>query len=258
VNRSALVARDRDDVSASVAHIVLADAEGHNAFSLAWAEQFATAVTEAVDDSDTHVVLISSSGRNFSVGGDLRSLSAAERPAETMAGLVDAMHPALALLHCGAKPVVAAVRGACAGGALGIVLAADVVVAEPDASFVPGYPRLGLTPDCGVSAWLPRMVGLRKALSFSLSIDGWSAEQAREAGLVTEVSAAGASLKRALTWAEGMVGQGQSAGPTRQLLRQSLDGDPVGRLDVEREAIVRLAGTDRFRTALEAFGRLPG
>jgi 2-(1,2-epoxy-1,2-dihydrophenyl)acetyl-CoA isomerase len=247
-----LVERCVGGASDSIAHVVLGDDVGNNAFSLVWAQQFAAAVTTAVEDSAAGVILITSSARRFSVGGDLRSLASANDAAETMAGLVDAMHQPLKLLHDVDKAVVVAVGGACAGGGLGIVLAADIVVAEPDAVFIPGYPRLGLTPDCGVSAWLPRVMGLRRALAFSLAPEGWAAHEAREAGLVTEVSPVGESLGRAVAWAKLIAGQGVSAGLTRQLLRRAMDTEPERQMDEERESIVMLAQTEGFQATLQA------
>ena len=77
--------------------------------------------------------------------------------------MIDSYHLAIERLTSIDAPVVAAVRGGAGGGGLGLLYAADIVVAADDARFALGYGALGLTADGGNTWFLPRMVGMRRA-----------------------------------------------------------------------------------------------
>ena len=89
--------------------------------------------------------------------------------------------------HESARLTVASVHGAVAGGGLGAMLACDVVIASEDTAFTLGYAKLATNPDAGVSWFLPRIVGYRKALELYLTSQRLSAAEALELGLVNFV-----------------------------------------------------------------------
>jgi 2-(1,2-epoxy-1,2-dihydrophenyl)acetyl-CoA isomerase len=67
--------------------------------------------------------------------------------------------------------VVTAVQGSAAGAGLSLVLCSDLAVASSSAKFIPAYASVGLTPDCGQSWLLPRVIGLGRALPNTGRID---------------------------------------------------------------------------------------
>ena len=85
--------------------------------------------------------------------------------------------------------IVAAVQGPVAGGGLGFMLVADLIVASESATFSSRYSDVGLTPDCGVSWLLPESIGARRALELVLTRRTLTAAEAHEWGLVNEVVA---------------------------------------------------------------------
>jgi 2-(1,2-epoxy-1,2-dihydrophenyl)acetyl-CoA isomerase len=80
--------------------------------------------------------------------------------------------------------VVCAVNGVAAGMGVGLALACDIVIAARSASFVLAFSRIGLAPDCGVSFFLPRLIGLARANACSLLGERIAAERAEAWGLV--------------------------------------------------------------------------
>lgn len=87
------------------------------------------------------------------------------------------------------KPVLAAIRGAVSGAALGLALACDLRLATSDARFVVGFLGIGLAPDSAVSILLPQLIGLGRAAEFTFSNAPVLAEQALAWGLVNQVVA---------------------------------------------------------------------
>jgi 2-(1,2-epoxy-1,2-dihydrophenyl)acetyl-CoA isomerase len=83
--------------------------------------------------------------------------------------------------------VVAAVHGAVAGGSIGVMSAADMVIAAQGTKFNLAYARIGASPDVGNSWFLPRLVGTRKALEWLLLSDDFDADAALACGLVNQV-----------------------------------------------------------------------
>lgn len=175
------------DVVGSVAHLVLNRPRRSNAIDLPTAKAFARAVTEIGQRPHLKAVLLRAEGASFCVGGDLTAMAAAAETGAFIAELAAEMHRALTGLAGLAIPVVGAVQGAAAGAGLGLVLAADLVVCAESARFRTAYSGVGLSPDCGVSYWLPRAVGTSRALQMLLSNKVVDANTAWEWGLVGSV-----------------------------------------------------------------------
>ena len=124
----------------------------------------AAAFAEAGEDRAARAVLLRGAGTHFCAGGDITMFAELIRlaPAERQKALyriVDALHPLLVRMRYMPKPVVAAVQGAAAGVGLSFVLAADLALAADNAVFTSGYIHLGTSPDGGMTATLPHIVG---------------------------------------------------------------------------------------------------
>ncbi len=145
----------------------------------------------AAADDDVKVVLLSGRGRAFCAGGDVKMMAAADNVAETVHELATAAHQAVLALTQLPKPVVAAVHGSVAGGGVGLICAADLLLAGESTKFVAAYPGIAVTPDCSLSWALQRIIGERRALEFLLLNQPISATKAHDWGLVTEVHADG-------------------------------------------------------------------
>ena len=104
-----------------------------------------------------------------------------------MRTLLPSLHTAIGMLVRGDAPVVAAVHGSAAGAGLGLVCASDLVIAGESTKFVMAYTAVGLTPDGSSSWFLPRIVGLKRALELTLTNRVLTAAEALDLGLVTRV-----------------------------------------------------------------------
>jgi 2-(1,2-epoxy-1,2-dihydrophenyl)acetyl-CoA isomerase len=168
--------------------------------------------------------------------------------------MIDVYHLALDRLTRIDAPVVCAVRGAAAGGGLGLLHAADVVVAAEDAKFALGYAALGLPSDGGNTWFLPRLVGLRRAQQLMLLNRVLTGPEALDWGLITELVPAAEVEARA----RQLAGQ-LAAGPTRafgrmkRLLRDSWAADLPGQLAAETEQMAQAGASDDAAEGIAAF-----
>jgi 2-(1,2-epoxy-1,2-dihydrophenyl)acetyl-CoA isomerase len=242
-------------VSDGVATIRLGRPDTGNALDLPAATALRDAVTEiARTVRDIDVVVVRAEGRLFCVGGDVRAMAAAaDRPA-FVAELAGVLHDALVALRALPVPVVAVVQGTTAGAGIGLLLAADVVVAAEHATFVAAYPSVGLSPDCGVSALLPAAVGARRAALFLLSGATLDAATALDWGLVTEVVDLDDLEARAGEVVAGIAALPREAvGEAARLLRLAPERPYAAQLADEAATIARLSATPDADALITAF-----
>ncbi|MET8430710.1 enoyl-CoA hydratase/isomerase family protein [Nocardia sp. NPDC004860] len=241
------------EITDFVATITLNRPDRSNAIDLSTARRLADVIAE-IERSHARVVLLRAKGDTFCVGGDLTVMAAAPDTGSFLAELATEMHRAVLRLHRLDIPVVAAVQGAVAGAGLGLVLAADLVVAADSSRFRTAYSGVGLTPDCGVTYWLPRAIGSQRALAMLMFNRVIDAETAREWGLVGHVVPAGELEEQATAMAEGIAaGPFQALGQSRRLVRDSVTRSLTEQLDVEAEAIARAAAGADAQGRIAAF-----
>ncbi|EOD64535.1 enoyl-CoA hydratase/isomerase family protein [Amycolatopsis vancoresmycina] len=233
-------------VEDGVAHVRLTRGRG-NPIGLATAEGLLAAARRC---GDAGAVLLTAAGPAFCVGGDLREFAAAADLGAHLDRVTGALHEALRIFAGLDAPVVAAVRGAAAGAGLGLVGAADLVIAAEDAGFVAAYTRIGYTPDAGVSWSLPRLVGPRPALDLLLTNRRLSAAEACAAGLVTSVAADPEETAAAL--ARRLAGN-PAYGVTKRLVRTGAAASFGEHLDTEARAIAEAAISPQGRDGVAAF-----
>ncbi|MCW2816140.1 MAG: Enoyl-CoA hydratase/isomerase [Nocardioides sp.] len=180
----------RYDVVDGIGHLVLARPQRGNALDQVALDELDSVVRGAEADPQLRCLLVSAEGRFFCTGGDLRALGASREGApDFVRGVTTALNSMVARLAGATAPVVVATRAPAIGAGVCFAAVADVVIASDTASFVAGYPALGLTPDAGLSWLLPRRVGQRAAASYFLRDQTWTARQALALGLVGEVVA---------------------------------------------------------------------
>src|SRR5437764_8924649 len=168
--------------------ITLDRADKLNAVNGALAASLTSAVADAAAEDTVRVVVVTGAGRAFCAGLDL-----SEPPALPSTTRVERLDPyawvgtwVRTILSC-EKPVIAAVNGAAAGAGFGLALACDVRIVASSARMTAGYVRRGLSPDAGVSYFLPRHVGLSRAAEILLSGRDVDADEAQRIGLAAAV-----------------------------------------------------------------------
>jgi 2-(1,2-epoxy-1,2-dihydrophenyl)acetyl-CoA isomerase len=159
-----------------------------NAVNGPLAASLTTALDEAGRDDAVRVVMITGAGRAFCSGLDLSAPP--ELPSATRAERLDPYawvgRWVLAVAGC-EKPVIAAINGPAAGAGFGLALACDIRLVAASAKLTAGYVRRGLSPDAGVSWFLPRHVGLARANDILLTGRDVDAIEAERIGLAAQV-----------------------------------------------------------------------
>jgi 2-(1,2-epoxy-1,2-dihydrophenyl)acetyl-CoA isomerase len=225
-----------------------------NAMDLQLASGLHSALRHAANDERARIVLLTGNGRLFCGGGDLRAMHAAADRGAFLRGLVDSAHDAVRVLAALEKPVVAAVQGSAAGAGLSLALLSDLVIATPTTSFVTAYTAVGLTPDCGQSWLLPRIVGLGRALDLTLDPRKVTADEARTLGIVTQIVPEDSLLDRARDLAARLArGSAHALGQARALLRSGYGDGFDEHLDREAETIARMAARDATGALIGSF-----
>ena len=218
----------------------------------------AAAVAEAVE-GDARVVLLRGAGAHFCAGGDITMFAELIRlpPAErqiTLYRIVATLHPLLIRMRYMPKPVVAIVQGAAAGFGLSLVLAADLALAADDAVFTSGYIHLGTSPDGGMTATLPHIVGIKRAAELMLLGDRFDAQRALALGLGNRVVPAGALDAEAAALAARLAaGPPHAYGRTKALLQATIGDAFDAQLRRETESFAACAATDDFAEGVRAF-----
>ena len=174
-----------------VATMVLNRPEKLNAFDDAMRAEFLAAIDALAARTDVRVLVITGAGRAFSAGGDVGymvRLKQAEADYEGGLGtLVAAGATAIAHIEALPFPTLACVNGAAAGGGCNLALACDLRIASDRAAFGQSFVKIGMHTDWGGSYYLPRLVGLSKALELCWLGDMVDAHEALRIGLVNRV-----------------------------------------------------------------------
>jgi len=180
-----------------IATVTLNRPEKLNALNRDLRSSFCRVMQELRDDPEAQVVIITGAGRAFCAGLDLRELGA-EASGESGAVVRDGTTVSfITVIEDMKVPVIAAVNGFAVTGGFEMVLACDMVVAAEDAQFADTHARVGVMPGGGMTARLPRAIGIRKAKELSLTGNYLGAREAERMGLVNRVVAPGEALKEA-------------------------------------------------------------
>jgi len=238
-----------------VARITLHRPDAANGIDLRMAEELLAAATGLADDPAVRVVLLTGSGARFCGGGDVKAF--ADRGAglgHHIREITVPLHAAISQLVRLDAPVVCAVQGSAAGAGLGLVAAADLVLAGESAKFVMAYTGIGLTPDGGSSFFLPRKVGTTRALELALTNRVLSATEACDWGLVTRVvpDAELADATEALVAALA-IGPTRAFGAVKRLVHGSLEHTLDQHLARESEEMARAGSTADATEGVAAF-----
>lgn len=210
---------------------------------------------ECDENPAIRAVLIEARGKNFSVGGDLKTFvrDRATLPALTKAMTAD-LNSGLTRLARMDAPVVIAVHGLVTGGAVAFTAAADFAIATADARFYAAFTGIGFSCDCGTSHYLPRRVGTGRTLDFLLRNRIWTAQDAMRYGLVNELvtdETTLATTARALA-DELAKGPTRAYGEIKRLVQSSFEQTLETQLEDEAQAIARCTRTEDAWRALNA------
>lgn len=172
-----------------VATLTLNRPDVFNALNAQLFDELMAALRQAERDPAVRCIVITGTGKAFCSGQDLREVPI-DATAAAMIGerLRTRYNPLVLKLRTLGKPVVAAVNGVAAGAGLSLALACDLRIAAAEARFSAAFVKIGLIPDCGMTYFLPRLVGPSRALRMALTGETLDADTALAWGLVEEVA----------------------------------------------------------------------
>ncbi|MEM6370956.1 MAG: enoyl-CoA hydratase/isomerase family protein [Myxococcota bacterium] len=167
------------------------------------------ALVEAAQDDQVGAVVLTGTGPYYSAGVDLGGAMRPMHPATLHATIEKANYELFDAFIQFPKPIIAAVNGHAIGAPVTTATLCDRIIAAEDASFRTPFARFGLPPEGCSSILFPRLLGERTAERV-LGSEGWrpTAKEALDIGLVDEVVANGALLKRAQAQAEAWLSEG--------------------------------------------------
>ncbi len=175
-----------DMAAGGVLMLTLNRPEARNAINDDLRAALRAAFIQADGDAAVRAVVLTGAGGHFCAGGDITSMAAMSAD-DTKARMADVAATAHAVAAC-AKPVIACVKGHAAGAGIGLALLCDEVIADSNARFTFSFVKIGLGPDWGLSATLPRRVGPAAAHRVISGGAQVSASAAVEMGLIDHVA----------------------------------------------------------------------
>lgn len=239
----------------NVLYLPISTAEHGNALDAAAMEQ-SIAALNALDAGHIRAgaVVLCGLGKNFSVGGNVRDFAAADDVHQHILDVAQVVNGLVRRIEALDVPVIAAMQGWAAGAGLSLALAADITVGGPGTQCAFAYSAIGLSPDGGMSYFLPRVVGRVRAATLLLTSAKLTGSEAHAMGIIShwvdddQVSAAATAVAEQLA-----AGPANSYASIKQSLRVAEEGSLEAVLRTERANIARNAVHPNGREGVRAF-----
>lgn len=243
------------DVKDHVAHITLNRPESLNAINMECSKDLMQAILRCDEDPEIKAVLLSGAGNHFCAGGDLKAfLSKGKQLPLHIKEVTTYLHAAISRMVRMDAPVIAAVHGYAVGAGMSLALACDITLAARSARFSVAYTRVGLTPDGSMSYFLPRTVGLKRAIELTLTNQMLTAEEACALGIVTRVIPAEELLSQARELALQLAsGPLKSFGAAKRLMRNGWNETLETQMEQESQTIAAITRTHDTQEGIAAF-----
>lgn len=237
----------RDDLAV----ITLNRPEVMNALNTQMRAELLHAVKEACKEA--RALVLTGAGSAFCSGQDLGDARTADQ-LDLERTLRDEYEPLITAITDAPIPTMAAVNGAAAGAGANLALAADVVVASESAVFLQAFTRIGLVPDAGGTYWLPRQIGMARAMGAALFAEPVSAEKAVQWGMIWDYAP---DADFATFWKERAMklakGPSVAYRGVKEALRASAANDLENQLALEARLQGACGETRDFREGILAF-----
>jgi len=243
------------EVKDHVARITFNRPDAANALNMEMGRDLMHASIRASEDPAVRAVILTGAGKMFSGGGDLKSFAAQEDklPAH-LKEVALYLHAAISRFVRMDAPVIAAVNGSAGGAGMSLCLFADLVLAAESAKFTLAYTRAGLSPDGGSTYFLPRIIGVRRALELALTNRVLTAKEALDWGIVTKVVPDAELQAEAQTLAKQLAaGATRALGAAKRLLHHSSSESLETQMELEAQAIADQARTRDAHEGIAAF-----
>jgi 2-(1,2-epoxy-1,2-dihydrophenyl)acetyl-CoA isomerase len=247
------------EVDGAVARITFNRPGARNAMNAAMIAAMHAFLREIEHNRGIRCILLSGTGDHFMAGGDVIGFRETlqkdgEQRRHEFEARVQSAAPLFIQMARMPQPIVARVRGAAAGAAVGFVAGSDIALCGESSIFIVAHVHIGASPDGSTSYYLPRAVGVRKAKELAMLGGRLGARDALALGLVNrvvpdaELDAATDELVAALVAAPAM-----SVRRVKMLMDASLDNSLERQLQLEADSFGECAATDDFVEGVSAF-----
>ena len=256
------------DTKDKVLTVTLNRPERLNAFTGQMMDDLIEAFDKAGKDDDIRVIIVTGSGRGFCAGADLGAgANTFNREVRNNRGETEDIkdnpewmrdggeRTTLAIFDC-PKPIIAAFNGPAVGVGVTMTLPMDIRIASEEARFGFVFARRGLVPEAASSWFLPRIVGISKALEWTFSGKVFSAEEAKDGGLIRSVHPANKLMDEAYKLAQEIIDNTSpvSVALTRQMLWKMLGADhPMEAHKVDSQLIYELGKAEDAKEGVKSF-----
>ncbi len=241
------------EIELGVAKIRLNRPEVFNSFD----REMALLLQEKLDfcdqNPDIRAVSITGEGKAFCAGQDLKEVVDPNGP-ELRSIVREHYNPIILKIRKLSKPVVAVVNGVAAGAGANIALAADIVIASHNASFIQAFSKIGLIPDSGGTYFLPRHIGFQKASALIMLGDKISAQEAEQMGMIYKVVEVDNLQTEAMNICNRLATMPTKAFAfTKQALNQSMINSLEQQLELEEKLQTMAGSTKDYAEGVASF-----
>ena len=239
------------DITDGIAVLTLNRADKMNALTAQMRAEIGHAMRAAAKEA--RVIVMTGAGRAFCTGQDLGDGGDATK-IDLERTLRDEYMPMLEAIYDCPVPTIAAVNGPAAGAGANLALCADVVIATESAYFLQAFTRIGLIPDAGGTWFLPRQMGMAKAMGAALFADKITARQADDWGMIWQaVPDAEFDAHWRAKAAQLAAGPTAAYAEAKKAIRASWDNGLEDQLSLEAEAQGRCGKSQDFAEGVMAF-----
>ena len=228
--------------------------EVYNAMNVELILALRDVTTDIVASKTLRALILKGAGKAFLAGGDVGLFYQQRDKMDSVKPMGDALHAGIKNIRNMPFPVIAQIQGACAGAGLSIAMAADFAIAAEGAQFNTAYTKIGLSPDGGSTFFLPRYVGMKRALELTMLADGFDAKAAADMGIINRVVPADQLEQEVAALAERLSnGATQAFAAAKKLINQSFITPIDKQLDDEIAFFAECAKTNDFKEGVTAF-----
>lgn len=243
----------KKETTEGVGIITLNRPEVYNSFHIPMAKEVQAALDEFEKDETVRVIILAAEGKGFCAGQDLNEATKEGGP--SIGEIVETTYnPIILKLRNIEKPIIGAINGVAAGAGANIALACDITFASNKASFIQSFSSIGLIPDSGGTFFLPRLIGMQRAAAHMFLADKFSAEKAKEIGMIYEVVEHEELMSTCIDFAKKLAKRPtKGIGLTKRALNLALTNDLTTQLGIEKELQIEAANTFDNKEGIAAF-----
>ncbi len=244
------------DVHEKIATIRLNNPEKYNAFTNEMLDAWASALEESSAREDVHAIVLTGTGKGFCSGGDIGNMKnrTEDSAYQRKLHLSGRIHRIPQLLDIIDKPVLVAVNGVATGAGMDMALMGDIRIAARSARFAETYVKVGLFAGDGGTWYLPRLVGMPKALELFWTARWVDSAEAERLGMVNKVVEDNELMPSTYEMAAQIAAQPQIAvRMMKRAVRQGANQELRTHLEMASSHMAAIYSTEDHKEAVTAF-----